>query len=243
MQPFLEACRDANTAIAAHLASGLDASMRHKSGIGAGGDVSSGIDLMAEAIFVEYLGRFGTIESEESGRIGSGEHTILLDPIDGSSNLLSGFPYYGTSAALIDTTGTTVAACICNLVTGEIFFKAVGTPAQRGSILDDTLSPYPVAGTPEVGIFERAYAHPDAVRVLGEMDLKFRAPGAVALSLVYALHSRFFLYIGKYRAYDFAAGLLFCEDLPRVQTEEMVVIARDREVLEGIVSQLGLSRT
>lgn len=206
--------------------------------MGAGGDVSSGIDLEAEALFVEHLGRFGTIESEESGRIGTGEHTILLDPIDGSSNLLTGFPYYGTSAALIDPTGTPIAACICNLATGEIFFKERGETPLHGTLSDETFHRFTPTPDPEIGIFERAYTHPDAVDALGKMGLKFRAPGAVALSLVYALRARYFLYVGEYRAYDFAAGLLFCEDMPRVQTEEVVVIARDRDVLDEIVSGL-----
>jgi len=240
MHPFLPACRTANEAIALYLQDGLDAPMRLKSTVGAGGDVSSGIDLAAEAIFVEHLGRFGTIESEESGRIGSGEHTILLDPIDGSSNILSGFPYYGTSAALIDPSGTTIAACVCNLASQEIFFKEPGTPAQRSHLFTETLHPYLPEGAPEIGLFERAYAHPDAVHTLGERALKFRAPGAVALSLVYALQVRYFLYLGTHRPYDFAAGLLFCEELPQVQTEEAVVIAREGEVLEEIVLGLGV---
>ncbi len=238
MHPFLTAALAANRTITRHITGGLSSEQRHKSTVGAGGDVSFGIDLEAEAIFVEHLGRFGTIESEESGRIGSGEHTILLDPIDGSSNLLTGFPYYGTSAALIDPTGTTVAACICNLASGEIFFKEQGKTPLHGRLSDETFTPYHPTPDPEIGLFERAYAHPDAVRPLRETGMKFRAPGAVALSLVYALQARYFLYIGEYRAYDFAAGLLFCEDLPRVQTEEAVVIARDEEVLEEIVSKL-----
>ena len=240
MHPFFMAALAANRTIARCISGDLSPEQRHKSTVGAGGDVSSGIDLEAEAIFVEHLGRFGTIESEESGRIGSGEHTILLDPLDGSSNLLTGFPYYGTSAALIDPTGTTIAACICNLATGEIFFKEQGKIPLYGKLSNKTLTPYHPTPDPEIGLFERAYAHPDAVRTLRETGLKFRAPGAVALSLVYALQARYFLYVGEYRAYDFAAGLLFCEDLPRVQTEEAVVIARDEEVLEEIVLGLGI---
>jgi len=237
MQSFFAACRAANEAIAERIAGGLDAALRQRSNVGAGGDVSTGIDLAAEAIFVEHLHALGRIESEESGTIGTGEYTIVLDPIDGSSNILSGFPYYGTSAALIDPEGTTVAACVCNLANGDIFFKSSGTPASRGRLFSDHLAAFPLRTDAQVGLFERAYSRPDVVRALREADLKFRAPGAVALSLVYGLQARFFLYVGSYRHYDFAAGLLFCEGLEVEAKEDYVIVSHDettRKQLENI---------
>ena len=69
--------------------------------VGAGGDISSGIDLLAEEIFVRHLSSFGTIFSEESGKFPGTNTTIeiIIDPIDGSDNLLSHLPYFGTSVA------------------------------------------------------------------------------------------------------------------------------------------------
>jgi len=234
MHPFWRACLAANRAIHERIGSGLSRTQRHKSTEGAGGDISSGIDLEAEAIFVRHLAPFGQIHSEESGRIGEGDHTVILDPIDGSSNILSGFPYYGTSAALVDPNGETIAACVCNLAAGEIFFKTPDTPALRGDLFSDDLSPYLPAATSEIGIFERAYAHPDVVRALGEQGWKFRAPGAVALSLVYALQARFFLFAGEYRTYDFAAGLLFWDERELIATDTHVIAAHDRTLREQI---------
>ncbi len=232
MHPFLYACLEANRAIARSIHGGLSNAQRHKSLKGAGGDISSGIDLEAEAIFVEHLGSFGQIHSEESGVIGKGTHTILLDPIDGSSNILSDFPYYGTSAALIDPDGETVAACVCNLAAGEIFFKTPGTVAQHGNLFLNDFVSYLPPGTPEIGIFERAYAHPDVVSALSRHGEKFRTPGAVALSLVYAASARFFLYVGEYRMYDFAAGLLFCEEMEVEAKEDYVIVTYDKNTLE-----------
>jgi len=238
MHSFWQACLAANRAIHERIRGGLSRTQRHKSTEGAGGDISSGIDLEAEAIFVRHLAPFGQIHSEESGRIGEGDHTVILDPIDGSSNILSGFPYYGTSAALIDPQGETIAACVCNLAAGEIFFKIPGTPALHGDLFADDFTPYLPAGTPEVGIFERAYAHPDIVRSLSDLGVKFRAPGAVALSLVYSLRAEFFLYVGTYREYDFAAGLLFLEDHPHTVTLHGVAAAATPTVLERIKALL-----
>ena len=234
MEPFWRACLAANRAVARTLSEGLSAAQRHKSTVGAGGDISSGIDLEAEAIFVEHLRPFGRIDSEESGSIGTGEYTVLLDPIDGSSNILSGFPYYGTSAALVDPAGTTVSACVCNLAAGEIFFKTPGAPAQHGDIWGEDWAVYDPQMSPEIGIFERAYAYPDIVAVLGEAGMKFRAPGAAALSLVYALETQFFLFEGAYRTFDVAAGLACWETGDVRRTSTRLLAARDPQMLRRL---------
>ncbi|MCF6245235.1 MAG: inositol monophosphatase, partial [Sulfurovum sp.] len=72
MNTFIEACIQANEEIRTALENGFDASWFEKTEVGAGGDVSSKLDLMAEAIFVKHLSLFGHIESEESGIIGKG---------------------------------------------------------------------------------------------------------------------------------------------------------------------------
>jgi len=245
MLPFLIACCEANRAIARHLEGGLTPEDRVETAIGAGGDVSTGIDLMAEAIFVEHLRPFGRIESEESGVIGSGEWTIILDPIDGSSNILSGLPYYGTSAAWVNPEGVTVAACICNLAAGEIFVKEKNQTPLYGDLFSETYVPFVPTGEPQIGLFERAYAHADVIARMAELPTgdhtwKFRAPGAVALSLVYALRARFFLYVGAYRSYDFAAGLLFCEGLEVQIHEDYVIVTHDKKtgtILEKTIKE------
>lgn len=90
-----------------------------KTEVGAGGDISSKLDLMAEAIFVKHLGDFGQIES---GVIGGGESQIIIDPIDGSSNALSLFPFYGTSVAKVNAEGILDATIVCNLANSDIFY-------------------------------------------------------------------------------------------------------------------------
>jgi myo-inositol-1(or 4)-monophosphatase len=241
IHPFLHAAIEANRAIAHALSDGLKPEHRIEGSRGAGGDISVGIDTIAEALFVEHLGAFGRIESEESGSIGAGEHTIVLDPIDGSSNALSGFPYYGTSAALIDEQGTTIAAAVCNLASGEMFVVEVGGSPLRGRLDGDTYRPLVREGVPQVGIFERAYAYASVVKALEETGMKFRAPGAVALSLIYARLAHYFLYVGAYRSYDFAAGLAFCEGMEVEAKEDYVIVTHDKATLE--VLRLIVQRT
>jgi myo-inositol-1(or 4)-monophosphatase len=198
--------------------------------------MSRGIDPEAEAIFARHLLPFGAIHSEESGWIGSGTNRIILVPIDGSSNLLNGFPYYGTSAALVDPEGVTLAAAVANLATGAIFLYAQDRPPMQGRIGSDRLEPLQRHRTPiePIGLFERAYAHPATVAALHEAAYKFRAPGAVALSLIYALQTRFFLFVGRYRSYDFAAGLAFAAGLEVEANGEYVIVTHDKTTLRRL---------
>ena len=123
MNDFLQACIDANEEIATALKSDFDSTWFEKTEVGAGGDISSKLDLFAEAVFVKHLSAFGQIQSEESGIIGEGESQIIIDPIDGSANALSLFPYYGTSVAKVNAEGILDAAVVCNLANGDIFLK------------------------------------------------------------------------------------------------------------------------
>jgi myo-inositol-1(or 4)-monophosphatase len=237
---FLAASIQANEEIARAFEGGYRDLYFEKGTVGAGGDVSSGLDLMAEEIFVRYLGKFGRIESEESGVIGEGDATIIIDPIDGSSNALSHFPYFGTSVARVNRDGVVDAAIVCNLGSRDIFFKEEGKPAMQGKLFELAFHPPYVAPNAEIGLFEKAYAHPEIVTALNQSGLKFRAPGAVALSLAYARTVSYLLYVGKYRIYDFAAGLALCEGLEVIVEEDYVIVSKDKEtvkILENLVKK------
>ena len=233
---FLTKCIEANEEITKKLEVAYSESYFKKSTIGAGGDISSGVDLLAEEIFVKHLGRFGRIESEESGVIGEGDATIIIDPIDGSSNALSLFPYFGTSVARINAEGILDAAIVCNLASGDIFFKEAGEAVLQGKLFSADYYPPRVAPQAEIGLFEKAYAHPEIVSKLNQMGLKFRAPGAVALSLAYARTVGYLLYVGPYRIYDFAAGLALCEGLEVIVEEDYVIVSKDKEIAQKLES-------
>ncbi len=234
MTDFIEACIKANEEIALALKNGFDSSWFEKTEIGAGGDVSSKLDLFAEEIFVKYLSSFGEIQSEESGIIGKGDEQIIIDPIDGSSNALSLFPFYGTSVAKVNAKGLLDEAIVCNLANGDIFFKSSTSEVKQGKLFsDDFHKPY-CAPYPEVGLFEKAYANPELVLALDKENLKFRAPGAVALSLAYARSVNYVLFIGEFRVYDFAAGLALCEGLEVIVEADYVIVSQYKTVAEKI---------
>ena len=234
MTAFLKACIKANEEIANALKDGFDISWFEKTTIGAGGDMSSKLDLFAEEIFVKHLSSFGQIQSEESGIIGEGEDQIIIDPIDGSSNALSLFPFYGTSVAKVNADGILDAAIVCNLANGDIFIKAPNVEPMQGKLFSKTLHiPFSVPNA-EVGIFEKAYAYPELVANLNSEKLKFRSPGAIAVSLAYARSVNYVLFVGEFRIYDFAAGLALCEGLEVIVEADYVIVSKDKVIANKI---------
>ncbi len=201
-------------------------------GIGAGGDRSLKIDLEAEAIFIEHLAPFGRIDSEECGPIGEGADEIVIDPIDGSSNIASGFPYYGTSVSL-KKEGRPFISIVCNLANGDYFVR---TPqgAYRANLLSSTRQELVTTENPSIGLFEKAYAYPQMVAGLSALGMKFRSPGAVALSLAYGHSVHFVLFLGLFREYDIIAGLHLCDDLYTFVREDAVLISRQKHTFEAI---------
>jgi len=241
MTPFIEACIKANEEIAIALKEGFDASWFEKTEVGAGGDVSSKLDLMAEAIFVKHLGSFGQIESEESGVIGEGESQIIIDPIDGSSNALSLFPFYGSSVARVNAEGILDEAIVCNLANSDIFFTTIAKGVQQGKLFSNTFHKPHTSPNAEIGLFEKAYANPTLVTLLDQEKLKFRAPGAIALSLAYARSVNYVLFMGAFRIYDFAAGLALCEGLEVIVEEDYVIVSKDKNIalkIENLIKSI-----
>jgi len=79
-------------------------------GHGVGGDDTTAIDAAAEAVIVRRLedahqrGAEFTLVSEELGErtFGSGDTTVVVDPIDGSVNAKRGIPFFAFSLAVAD---------------------------------------------------------------------------------------------------------------------------------------------
>ncbi len=243
MTPFIQSCIKANEEIKEAIHNGFDTSWFEKTVVGAGGDVSSRLDLMAEAIFVKHLGSYGQIESEESGIIGEGLDKIIIDPIDGSANALSLFPFYGTSVAKVSAEGILDAAIVCNLANGDIFLTTVANGVQQGKLFSNEYHTPHTAPNSEIGLFERAYANPGLVALLDEEHLKFRSPGAIALSLAYARSVNYVLFMGAFRIYDFAAGLALCEGLEVIVEDDYVIVSKEKIVAHKIETLIKKSYT
>lgn len=235
MVEFITAVLDANQRIYSLLHDeGLHVTHYTAGTRGAGGDVSCGIDLVSERIFIEKLSSFGTIISEESGII---EHpyskaTIILDPIDGSENLLSHLPYYGTSVAY-KLGDTYLCAVVTNLANGDVFIKDAQS-FRRGRLGDTVFQSVVCNAFSKVGIFERSYCSSNVLLKIHSLGLKYRSPGAFALSLAYAHDVAFVVYEGAMRVYDVEAGLFMCEDLHTFIKDDIFLVSKDKETFDKI---------
>jgi fructose-1,6-bisphosphatase/inositol monophosphatase family enzyme len=91
------------------------------------------IDLVADKAALSVLHRVpATIVSEESGITGPPDApiTIVIDPIDGSSNAARDIPYWATSLCALDREGP-LAALVINHATGSSFRALRGKGATR----------------------------------------------------------------------------------------------------------------
>jgi len=98
-------------------------------GIGAGGDPIKQIDLAAENAIINTMKNHKisfTLISEESGVKEYDEtphkHFVTADPIDGTTNLMRGIPFYATSIAVstkptLDTVHTSLVADLAHDIT------------------------------------------------------------------------------------------------------------------------------
>ncbi len=236
MREIFEDVLRASKEISSLIHTGWNANMSRYYGVGEGGDRSSGIDLEAEKIYAKHLLRHGSIYSEESGKMGEGAKVFILDPIDGSDNLLSSFPYYGSSVALREG-GETVFSFIVNYASGDFFVK---WPSfyKRGSLYHERLEDVVCNGQSRIGLFEKAYAYPDIVAKLKEEGLKFRSPGAVALSLGYARYVQFVIFKGRMRSFDLEAGLHQCQGLSVYKDGHSIIVAKRREVFDRLLQTI-----
>lgn len=92
------------------------------------------LDLVADEVALRVLGAAGfRVVSEESGISGSGELTVVVDPIDGSTNCDRGIPFYATSLAVLRGEEL-VAGHVTNQATGTTFEAQKGAGAFRDGI-------------------------------------------------------------------------------------------------------------
>lgn len=204
---------------------GFDESLCKKLSVGAGGDVSREIDMLAEKIFIKHLGSFGRIDSEESGEIGEGVYRIILDPIDGSDNFLSQLPYFGSSVAL-EKDGEVLAGIICNFANSDIFIKTKGY-FRVGKLTTPGFEDVVNNPCSSLGLFERAYLSTIFAKKLFDAQIKYRIPGAAALSFAYAHRVDFVIFEGEVREFDSKAGLFMCENLYKYEYNGLILICKD----------------
>jgi myo-inositol-1(or 4)-monophosphatase len=140
----------------------------------------------------------------------------LIDPIDGTVNFLLGLPQFAVSiAAQLD--GRTVAACVLNPVSGELFSATRGAGAYLGERRLTGPRVVPLAEAVLATGFGydpglRARQAQLVARLLGRVG-NLRRLGSAALDLCFLAAGRLDLYFeGPLGEWDYAAGLLIAQE-------------------------------
>jgi len=183
-------------------------------------DYVSEVDRMAEREIIDVIRKAypdHQIMAEESGNDGSSDHVWIIDPLDGTTNYLHGFPHYCVSIAL-QVKGKLEAAVIYDPIRQELFTAHRG----GGAALDGRkLRMQPrksiegrLIGT---GFPFRQPKHMDAYmnmfRAVARRAGDLRRAGSAALDLAYVASGRLDGYweIGL-QPWDLAAGALLVRE-------------------------------
>jgi myo-inositol-1(or 4)-monophosphatase len=195
-------------------------------GIGAGGDPVKQIDLVAENAIIKTLEAHGvsfTLISEESGVKEYGEtpqmHFVTADPIDGTTNLMRGIPFYATSMAVSTkpVLNAVHAALVADLHHNTTYTAVKGEGAYRNN---QKITPSRTTSLEEavIGIDLNTYKVEEIAPKLSSLIQKtkhIRHFGANALELCYVADGTVDAFIdirGKLRTTDMAAAWLIIQE-------------------------------
>ena len=201
-------------------------------GKGAGGDAMKPVDLAAEKAIVETLQQHNisfTLISEESGVKKFGEQPeecyVTVDPIDGTTNLMHGLPFYASSIAVSrkPAVADVYAALVVDLFHDVTYSAFEGKGAYRDGKKIETSK---TASLDEavVGLDLNTYKVKEVapkLTALIEKTRHIRHFGANALELCYVANGLTDAFIdirGKLRTTDVAAGFLIVKEAGGIVT-------------------------
>jgi len=195
-------------------------------GIGAGGDAMKLVDFAAEKAIVEVMLENGiafTLVSEESGvkEFGTAPKDcfVTVDPVDGTTNLVRGLPFYCTSIAVSDkpVSSAVFAACVSDLFHDVSYtaFKGKGAFRNETRITSSSTRTLEeaVIGL-DLNTYKLKAVAPQLTALIHETK-HIRHFGANALELCYVadgLTDAFVDIRGKLRATDVAAAFTIVKE-------------------------------
>ncbi|MDW0119269.1 MAG: inositol monophosphatase family protein, partial [Nitrososphaeraceae archaeon] len=202
-----------------------------KMSVGAGGDISRKIDLVAEKKVIDIVNQSGanpTIIGEECGIIQGKDGFLIMDAMDGTMNASRGIPFYCCSLAYsIDfRLSSVVDAAVIDLSIGDIYYASKEKGAfwngdricvdrsriRNDGICEQNFQQDMVIGMNISGISEDTF---NRLSKLISRSIHTRHFGANALELCYFARGLMDAYIdfrGKIRATDMAAAYLIVKE-------------------------------
>jgi len=177
-------------------------------GLSGNRDGQYNIDVSADEIAVRMLvdAGFGVLSEESGSTRGDRPITIVVDPIDGSTNASAGLPWYGTSLCALDVDGP-LASLVVNQATGTSWHAIRDHGAFRNN---KPISPSPVERLSEAFV---------AVSGLPERHFgwrQFRCYGAAALDICSVADGTFDAFadlsVDAHGSWDYLGALLVCRE-------------------------------
>lgn len=188
-------------------------------GKGASGDITFPIDKMAEDIIIESFEKEGfnlNIIAEERGSkiVHDSDKTLIIDPIDGSKNAISGIPFFSTSIAIAD--GNLLKSLsigyIINLINGDEFYAE----RNRGAFFNGRKIGAQKEEKPVIVAFEASNPYMALKEILPIFKIasRVRCYGSTALDLAYLSMGALSIFITPTpsRIFDFSAGILIAKE-------------------------------
>ncbi len=196
-------------------------------GRGAGGDLSSKIDLVAESTVLNTIGKFEfrpTVIGEECGTINGGDGYLVMDAVDGTTNATRGIPFSCCSLAYAThcNLSSVSDAVIIDLNTGDVYESSVNSGTlmngirlriydndirQRDKAQNELVVGVNISGMDACSI--------ERVAKIISKCLHVRHLGANALELCFFARGLIDMYIDlrcKIRVTDLAAGYLITKE-------------------------------
>lgn len=238
-------------------------------GVGAGGDVSRKIDIIAEKTVLDFLERSGlpcVVLGEECGRVELSEDPagyVIMDAIDGSANAVRGVPFFCSSLAFAtgDRLSTVSAGVVTDLSNGDMYWAT----AEGGAYMNGT----PIHVRDEDPIYRivgvnLSWATPDLtakMQPLFEDNNHIRHFGANALEMAFFARGLLDAFVdirGMIRIQDIAAGYIIAREAGGILLDEQMrpldagldyetrisfVMAANKDALDSIVSGMGWRAT
>jgi myo-inositol-1(or 4)-monophosphatase len=183
-------------------------------------DFVSEVDRNAESAIIDVIRKAyptHAILAEESGVHGKDVNQWVIDPLDGTTNYLHGFPQFAVSIALLHR-GRLENAVVYDPVRDEMFTASRGAGAllndRRLRVTDQKGLKGALLGT---GIPFRDQRYMDAylemLKALSRDSAGIRRPGSAALDFAYVASGRLdgFWELGL-SVWDFAAGALLVQE-------------------------------
>lgn len=165
------------------------------------------LDVVADAVVLDLLHPMGmAVVSEESGRSGPPDApvTVVVDPVDGSTNCSRGIPYWAISLCAVDGDGP-LCSLVRNQATGSVTTAVRGRGASRDGV---PLVPSPVKAVGDA-VIDLSGLPP---RPLGWKQ--FRALGSAALALCDVAAGALDAHVDAVgqAPWDYLGGMLACTE-------------------------------